>query len=244
MLPRGLEEIYGSIGFPSRVIYSNFVTSLDGVVALGSTPSAGSVLSGRNPGDRFLMGLLRACADAVLVGAGTLRATPGHHWTADHIFPDFKAQFAELRRNLGRQAQPRLVVLSASGNVDVAHPAIVEGATIVAGAQAARSLKSRLPDSCDVIEAGLDGAIAELRSRGMDAILTEGGPHVMGELVERSLLDEAFITISPVLAGRDGEPRLGMLQGAELLPNRGVWTRLMSARRHGDFLFLRYGLKN
>ncbi|HEV8675498.1 MAG TPA: dihydrofolate reductase family protein, partial [Methylomirabilota bacterium] len=80
--------------------------------------------------------------------------------------------------------------------------------------------------------------------RGYEAILTEGGPHVMGELIGRDLLDEAFVTISPVIAGRDGEPRLGMVAGAELLPGRGLWTKLLSARRHGDFLFLRYGLKD
>ena len=44
-------------------------------------------------------------------------------------------------------------------------------------------------------------------------------------------IDEAFITVSPVVAGRDEEPRLGMVAGAELLPARGVWSRLLSARR-------------
>ena len=52
-----------------------------------------------------------------------------------------------------------------------------------------------------------------------------------------------LVTISPVLAGRDKEPRLGMVAGVELLPGHGRWTKLLSARRHGDFVFLRYGLK-
>jgi len=67
--------VYGRLGFSTPVVYSNFVSSVDGVVTLGSKPSAGSVISGKYPADRFLMGLLRACADAVLIGAGTLRAT-------------------------------------------------------------------------------------------------------------------------------------------------------------------------
>ena len=62
--------------------------------------------------------------------------------------------------------------------------------------------------------------------------------------IEGDLLDEAFLTISPVVAGRDGTPRPGMVAGAELLPGRGLWTRLLSARRHGDFLFLRYRMNN
>jgi riboflavin biosynthesis pyrimidine reductase len=86
--------------------------------------------------------------------------------------------------------------------------------------------------------------VEELRNDGHRVVLTEGGPHVMGELIKAGLLDESFLTISPVLAGRDGETRLGMVEGVELLPGAGVWTRLLSARRHGDHLFLRYGLRS
>ena len=224
--------------------------SADGVVALGSKPSAGSSISGRNPADRFLMGLLRACAGAVLLGMGTLRATPGHHWTPEHVYPDLASSFADLRTALGLGPRPRLVLVTASGDVAVSHPAVVAGATIVTTSQGARALEGRLPDSCDVIELGDRGevdiadALAALHQRGYRTILTEGGPHVMGELVKRALLDEAFLTLSPVLAGRGEEERLGMIAGVELLPERGVWTQLLSARRHGDFLFLRYRMKD
>jgi riboflavin biosynthesis pyrimidine reductase len=195
------------------------------------------------------MGLLRAFADAVLVGAGTLRATPGHKWTPDHIYPDLASSFAQLRTTLGRRPRPRLVLLSASGDIEVSHPAVVGGATIVTTATGATNLRDRLPDSCDVIEVGEGGAVhlalalTKLRERGYDMLLTEGGPHVIGELIEHDLLDEAFLTISPVVAGRDEELRLGMVAGAEFLPGHGAWTRLLSARRNGDFLFLRYAIR-
>jgi riboflavin biosynthesis pyrimidine reductase len=247
-MPAALVRAYGNLGFKDRLIYSNFVMSQDGVVALGSSASAGSVISGRNKADRFLMGLLRACADAVLLGAGTLRATPGHLWTPKHIFPDEAGSFAELRSTLGRKPEPRLVLLT-TGAIDPSHPAVVAGATILTTSEGAVALKRVLPGTCDVITVGESGevdmveAVAELRSRGHEVILTEGGPHVVGELVAHGLLDEAFITVSPVLAGRDGEQRLGIIAGAELLPDHGVWSRLLSVRRHGDFLFTRYGLK-
>jgi len=248
-MPAELEKIYGRLGLAAREVYANFVESIDGVVALGAKPSAGSAISGRNQADRFVMGLLRAFADAVLLGAGTLRATPGHHWTPEHVYPDLPLAFAELRQNLGRKPRPRLVLLTASGNIEVSHPAVVGGATIVTTSHGAADLKHRLPDSCDIVELGgegsldLAGALNELRARGYGAILTEGGPHVMGELIAAQLLDEAFLTISPVVAGRDGDTRLGMVAGAEFLPDRGVWSTLLTARRHGDFLFLRYRLR-
>jgi len=76
----------GDLGFSEHCLYGNFVASLDGVVALGPEyPSSGSAISGREPADRFVMGLLRAFADAVLIGAGTLRATPTHRWTPEHV---------------------------------------------------------------------------------------------------------------------------------------------------------------
>jgi riboflavin biosynthesis pyrimidine reductase len=77
---------------------------------------------------------------------------------------------------------------------------------------------------------------------GFDVVLSEGGPSLMGELVKAALVDEMFLTLSPVLAGRNQERRLGMVEGVELLPKIPVWSRLLSARRHGDFLFLRYAL--
>lgn len=244
-----LERIYGRLGFGAPVLYANFVASLDGVVSLGPAPSAGSVISGRNPADRFLMGLLRACADAVVIGAGTLRATPGHHWTPAHVAPDFATDFAALRARLGRQPEPRLVLVSASGDIDASHVAVQSGATIITTEQMAAELTSRLPDSCDVIGIGdgstvdMEPAVGALRARGYDVLLTEGGPHLMGDLIRLSLVDELFLTLSPVVAGRADRERLGMVAGAELLPEDGAWTDLLSARSHGDFLFLRYRLR-
>jgi riboflavin biosynthesis pyrimidine reductase len=247
-LPEDVQRIYGSIGFMDRALYSNFVATLDGVVALGSMASAGSIISGRNQHDRFLMGLLRACADAVLLGAGTLRATPGHQWTPEHIFPAMAASFARLRIDLGRKPRPRLVLFTATGNLDASHPAILAGATIVTTSDRARALRGRVPDSCDVIDAGqgrvdVGEAVSELRRRGHNVLLTEGGPHLIGDLIKAELLDEAFITVSPLIAGRDVEQRLGMVAGNEFLPSIQVWSSLVGARRAGDFLFLRYDLR-
>ena len=223
------------------------------MVTLGEGTSAGSVISGKYPADRFLMALLRACADAVLLGAGTLRATPGHLWTPAHVFPQHAEGFAGLRRSLGRNPEPRLVVITARGEIDASHVAIQHGALIFTTRRGAEACRPVVPASCEVVVTGeggregeevdLTAMIHELRNRKLGVLLTEGGPHLIGELIDRGLLDEAFLTVSPVVAGRADERRLGMVEGVELLPKRGVWSRLLSARRHGDYLFLRYGLR-
>jgi riboflavin biosynthesis pyrimidine reductase len=246
-LPADLHHLYGGLGFAKRVVYSNFVASLDGVVALGSKPSAGSIISAKYPADRFLMGLLRACADVVLIGAGTMRATPGHLWTPAHVYPDLKTEFLALRSALGRSTEPPLVVVTASGKLDPSHPALGKGAIVMTTVDGARAIGNRLPKTCEVVVSGkrldLGKVLANLRSRGLDVILTEGGPHVVGQLVEAGLLDEAFLTVSPVVAGRKDDKRLGMVEGVELLPGHGAWSSLSSVRRHGDYLFLRYHVR-
>jgi riboflavin biosynthesis pyrimidine reductase len=245
-LPADLHHLYGRLGFATPIVYSNFVASVDGVVTLGSKPSAGSIISGKYPADRFLMGLLRACADAVVIGAGTLRATPGHLWTPAHVYPELATEFTSLRSALGRAPEPRLVVITSSGDIDATHAALVKGALVVTTDDGAEVCGRKLPAGCEVIAMGkganvdLREALAALRVRGLEVILTEGGPHLVGQLIEGGLLEEAFLTISPVIAGRNAEQRLGMVEGVELLPKVGVWGALLSARRHGDYLFLRY----
>jgi len=78
-------------------------------------------------------------------------------------------------------------------------------------------------------------AIAELRGR---RILCEGGPTVFGALLATGLVDELFLTVSPVVAG-DG---LSLVEGVRLLPDTRVAGSLAGVRRDGDHLFLRYAL--
>jgi riboflavin biosynthesis pyrimidine reductase len=216
------------------------------VVTLGPKPSAGSIISGKYPADRFLMGLLRACADAVVIGAGTLRATPGHLWTPAHVYPDLATEFISLRSALGRATEPQLVVITSRGDIEPSHPALVRGALVITTDDGAKVIGRTLPSTCEVIAMGkgthvdLREAIAALRARELEVLLTEGGPHLMGQLIDSGLMEEVFLTISPVVAGRGTEKRLGMVEGVELLPKLGVWSTLLSARRHGDYLFLRY----
>lgn len=145
-LPPVLAALYGDeLGFTEPCVYANFVASLDGVVALGSEyRHSGSAISGREPADRFVMGLLRACADAIVIGAGTLRASPRLHWTPQHVYPAAAAEFAELRHRRGRAADPELVVVTARGVLSADHPALQAGALIITTLAAVRDLRSRI----------------------------------------------------------------------------------------------------
>lgn len=226
-LPEALRALYGGpLTMAEDLVYSNFVSSLDGVVALpgGGVPS-GPALSGRSEADRFVMGLLRAVADCIVVGAQTLREDAGHLWTPAYIYPPAAAAFAALRAALGLAAEPALCVLTRSGDLDRSERVFREQQPLVMQGDLAPA-----------------EVLRDLRGRGWRRVLCEGGPKVIGELVREGLLEEAFITLSPVLAGRGATPRPGMVEGVELLPERGIWGRLAGVRRHQDHLFLRYRL--
>ena len=86
-LPAELETAYGGpFHLPEEVVYANFVSSIDGVAAIAGVEMSSATISGGAPSDRSVMALLRAVADAVVVGSGTLREHGGP-WTAERAFP-------------------------------------------------------------------------------------------------------------------------------------------------------------
>ena len=102
------------------------------------------------------MGLLRSVADAVIVGAGTLRSVPNHLWTAEHIYPPLSDSYRRLRSTLGKKASPLNVIVTARGEIDLDLPVFRSGAVeslIVTNPEGARRVRNRgLPASVAVGE--------------------------------------------------------------------------------------------
>ena len=232
---------------------ANFVSTLDGVVAFDvDESSGGGEVSGFFDPDRFVMGLLRAMADVVLVGAGTVRSAPTHEWTARRVHPPSAARYANWRARIGvASPQPTTIVATAGGGLNPSHPGLsapdvpVIVATTKAGAR--RLGSAGLASNVRVEIAGVGDRVGAPRlleiagSIGARLVLCEGGPHLIGDLVEAGLLDELFLTIAPQIAGRDDRtPRLGLVQGAAFNVADAPWAGLVSVRRADDHLFLRY----
>jgi riboflavin biosynthesis pyrimidine reductase len=248
-LPDELERLYGGrLGLSRPCVYANFVETIDGVVAMPAVDRSNAIVSDESEADRFVMGLLRAVADVVVVGSGTLLASPNGTWRADRVYPAAAAAYAELRQSLGKSEQPAVAIVTAGGSFDPTHPVLDRGALVLTTDRAAADLRATVPAASEVIAVS-DGdwvdpvaAIAVLRARGFEHVLSEGGPTLFTSFVAAGLVDELFLTVSPLLAGRSGEPRLSLADGAELLPDVRVAGDLVSIRRHGSHLFLQYGL--
>jgi riboflavin biosynthesis pyrimidine reductase len=258
-LPPELVSYYGTLSFPPHAghpyVIANFVSSLDGVVAL-NTPgyTSGGDISGFNAQDRMVMALLRSVADAIVVGAGTLRVEPRHIWTASHIRTPFPAVYQQFRASLGKSEPPLNVIVTGSGAVDLHLRLFQSGEVpilIVTTPQGAERLREQpVPPSVQIAVASTQpnhtisahaiiAAVNTLRPHGM--ILVEGGPILMGNFFEEHLLNELFLTLSPQVAGRnEASERPGLVSGTQLAPEHSAWGTLVSVKRGESHLFLRY----
>jgi riboflavin biosynthesis pyrimidine reductase len=242
-LPDELRRLYGGdLVLPEESLFANFVATIDGVVAIPALERSNALIAGGNPADRFVMGLLRAAADAILVGCGTANASPTGRWRADTVFPAAADAFRELRPEPARVA-----IATGRGGLNPEHPVLREGALVIATELAADRIGDRLPEETELAvvpgetAVEVDAAVDLLRERGYRRILSEAGPRLFGSLVAAQLVDQLFLTVSPLLAGRaPDEERLGIVEGIALLPEHERRGSLRSARLHREHLFLRY----
>ncbi len=258
LTPR-LAEFYGRLQIPAHpdglYVIANFVTSVDGVVALNAPGhSGGGDISGFSPNDKAVMGILRSISDAVVVGASTLRDNPQHLWTPDHIFPALAEEYKALRKNLNKAGPPLNVIVTAHGQLDPNLPVFASGRVpvlVVTTSPGLPEIRKRPLPSSVLVEAvaGSDRVtVPEMltainRAHRCDLVLTEGGPTLFGEFLAEGKLNELFLTLAPQLAGRkDGDGRLGLVEGKHFSPEHPLWGKLISIKRAESHLFLRYGL--
>ena len=265
VLPAALRQLYGGdLAFPVApetrpYVIANFVSTVDGVVSYAIPgKSGGGEISGFDEADRFTMGLLRASADAVIIGSGTLHATsPKHVWTAAKVYPAASELYNQYRQEvLKKPANPLNVVVSASGCLDPGRAVFhTEGLrTLIVTTEAGKSrldavatlLGSVQIEAVSCATTVSPSAVAQLLKEkfGVRLLLTEGGPKLFGSFLAERLIDELFLTVAPQIAGRgEGPRRPGLVEGAEYTPETAPWLSLVSLKQSGDHLYSRYRLR-
>jgi riboflavin biosynthesis pyrimidine reductase len=265
---------YGRLGFPPAPqarpwICSNFVQSLDGIVSFKGKHAAGADIS-RSPEDRWLMDLLRAHADAVLVGVNTLLdETELGERPRGPVFRIMDAELRRLRQKLGKRKEMNIIVTGA-GRIDFSAYRLFDGelvdAVVVTTKAGAQRLAEKQPHpQVRIIVAGEDRFVdlhqmstLLRRELGIEHLLCEGGPTLYGYLSRAGLVDEKFVTISPVEVGQLVPPEQEKSGADELNPSlyrpttfnapgftaqNAPWWRWISCRRGGDHQFSRYRRK-
>jgi len=189
--------------------------------------------------DRRMMDRIRARADAVLVGAGTLRA-------ADFPLRVRSASLKRQRRLSGRPEQPLNVLLSASLAVPLDgrfFSATDTRRLVVTTLEAPRHRVRAAARTAEVLVLG-PRTIAprrlarELRSRGIRQLLLEGGGATNFRFFQEGLVDEVFLTLCPVVIGGAASPT--PVDGAGFTPEHFIRLRMISCRRQGEEVFLHF----
>ena len=209
----------------------NFVESIDGAATVDGRSGG---MSG--PADKRRFELLRRVADAVIVGAGTVRIEG---------YGPLRVSDASVawRTAHGMSAHPVFVIVSRSLGLDPASRIFTEARVrpviVTTAAPGFAAERARFDPVSDVIAVGdeqvdLPAAIEALRARGLARLLCEGGPSLFGSLLAADLVDELCLTVAPQLNSGDA---MRIAQGAGATPRDMQLVEVLSS---GSELLLRY----
>jgi 2,5-diamino-6-(ribosylamino)-4(3H)-pyrimidinone 5'-phosphate reductase len=214
---------------PSRpYVVINMVSSIDGRTAIGGKASRiGSKT------DRQAMRTLRSKADAVMIGANTLRAEKLSLGLDDPAGP-----------------QPLAVIVTKSGDVPIDSNLLVgdgQKVLVITTHHAPETLDDRLrvrvlrfPPATLSGAVNLTEALKILKAEhAVELVLVEGGPSLNHALISSNLADELLLTLAPKLLGGAPDESPTILNGPALAARD---VNLLSAHLAGDELFLRYSL--
>jgi riboflavin-specific deaminase-like protein len=204
----------------------NFVESLDGRATIDGKVGA---LTG--PVDQRIVYRLRAQAEVLLVGAGTVR---NERYAS--LFPDLPPD----------QPQPLVVIVTRRVDLPPDLPLLNEpDARIVIATSSDGTLDFEHAASVEYLRVpALDGRAdvaailhALRRDHGVRSVVCEGGPTLNESLLADGLVDELFLSLSPLIVG-GAERAL-----ADATPDHAPrGARLLSVATADDYLFLRYAL--
>jgi len=223
---------------PRPFVYINMAMTADGKITSADReyPRFTSDL------DRKTMDRLRAEADAVVVGAGTLRADDPPLHVRDE-------EMRAYRDSLGKSAQPLRVVVTSSGGVEQSGRFFRDdegGERIVATVEELDEERlAALRTRAEVWQIGrgevdLARLLDRLGDRGVRRVLLEGGGELNWRFVRDGLADELYVTIAPALLGGREAPTLLEGSGFPMAAQRRL--RLLELRREGDEIYCRYAL--
>ncbi|MGY1609345.1 dihydrofolate reductase family protein [Geodermatophilus sp. SYSU D00700] len=214
---------------PGRSVRVDFVVSLDGAIAVdGRSAGLGS------PGDQRVFRVLRALADAVLVGHGTAAAEGYRPVPAD-------SAVGRLRASLGRPPELPVAVVSRRASLAPGDRLAQAPTLLVTCAAADSGRRAALADAgvevlvCGDDDVDLPLALDRLADRGLGQLVCEGGPALLSAALDAGVVDELDLTVSPALVG--GPARLLDRALADV-----VRPRLVQVLEEDGVLFTRYAL--
>ncbi len=236
-------EIYGGLEFPSGspvdpslpYVAINMVASIDGKASSGG--KSGSI---GGEADRAAMRALRSKVDAVMVGAGTLRA-----------------EKVSLTSEGRRRPEPKAVLATSTLDLPMGNLLNAErGGTLVLVPESALRMRRReirsLERFAEVVPANASpegridfrAALAALKEgHGIEKLLLEGGPGINHGFISSGLVSEIFLTVAPKLIGGPPEESVGTLSGPRVQTSQSLSLVSTYISNPVGEVFLRYKLR-
>ncbi|HEX4033959.1 MAG TPA: dihydrofolate reductase family protein [Solirubrobacteraceae bacterium] len=189
--PEAVEGLRTAAVGERPILALNMIASADGRIAVDGRSAP---LSSAH--DRALFHALRARSDAVMVAAGTVRA--------ERYGPTIRNERTRAERAArGEPEQPIAVIVTRQVELDPQLPLLSDPDSHVVIVTASDRELARCAAQIEYIRSDtLREALVELGARdGVRRIICEGGPHLNASLASESLIDELFLSISPILVG-------------------------------------------
>ncbi|WP_165969301.1 dihydrofolate reductase family protein [Actinomadura sp. KC06] len=181
---------------------------------------------------------VRAGCDAILVGAGTIRAD-------DPRLLVRSERRREKRAERGLPPDLTKVTLTWSGDLDPGARFFTTGASpklVYAPSRTAGGLAARLDGLAEVVDAGdpltLATMLGDLAGRGVRRLMVEGGGGVHTLFLTAGVVDELQLVVAPFFIGDPSAPRFVQSGVFPQSPDRPM--RLEEVTRIGDLALLRY----
>lgn len=250
------EDVYADLAFPGTDAHSgepyvaiNMVSTLDGKVSIDG--KAGPIGS---PVDRRVMRNIRCAADAILVGAGSIRA--------EEMSLGVPEDLSKKRRKSGRPGQPLSVVLAGSASLPLHRKIFTPNPqgkdtriVVMAGDSTPKSTLEEASELgvcvISVDQPGRPSPVQVLRllheQHSVRSILVEGGPSVNTSFLSAGKVNDLFLTLSPKIPTNNDEapsisaalPREALTLGLAL----GLTLTSVHFCPRESELYLRYSLE-
>jgi riboflavin biosynthesis pyrimidine reductase len=169
----------------------NMISTVDGA-ATGATGKSGDI---NNPADKRVFHLLRSMADAIVVGAGTARIEEYGVATVPIVVVSRRGEVPERLRH-APTGNVLLATCAQAAGLASSREVLGEEQVIVVGDD----------------EVDLSALRSELLAAGFRNLLSEGGPHLLGDLLAAGVVDELCVSVVPRLVGGP-HPRIAVGEG-------------------------------
>lgn len=232
----GTLECGGAVDRP--FVYMNMAMTADGKI----TSARREYPTFTSSYDQRSMDRLRAEADAILVGAGTLRAD-------DPVLGVRDPEMREYRRSLGRPEGLLYVVVTKGGDIEVTSRFFTDtsatGRIVVATEDTSADKLEPLSRLAEVWRSGrneidVSALLRRLHERGVERLLVEGGGELNWAFAREDALDEIYVTVAPALLGGREAPTL--LEGVGFSMEGRRRLKLLDLHRHEDEIFAHFAV--